>query len=110
MSLRSQFATLYAEAEARSSRGRRGEALKSLKGGAEIRVRAEGRRRQVVLGRRGAPVGEVEEQTFRRDGQIPPDAERAEYQCRDWHYVALSWEMPPLLFDHLPEEALPEGL
>lgn len=52
MSLRSTFATLYAEAAARERDGLPGEAYKALKGGADIKVRTQGRRRQVILGRR----------------------------------------------------------
>jgi hypothetical protein len=52
----------------------------------------------------------VEIVTFRRDGRIPPDATRADYQARRWHYVALSWEAAPSLFEGMPEAELPASL
>ncbi|HMQ29168.1 MAG TPA: hypothetical protein PKD53_00505 [Chloroflexaceae bacterium] len=99
MSLFHIFKELYATAIA----GR--PAFRRLKSGATIKVRAKGRRRQVILGRAGAPVGEGEEQTFRRDGEIPDAAARQEYQSGPWHYVALTWEEPPGLFDEEPTDA-----
>jgi hypothetical protein len=105
MSLRSTIATLYAEAAARQSAAAYGDAYKALRGGADIRVRVRGRRRQIILGRRGAPVGEVEIVTFRRDGNVPADAERTDYAAPSgWHYVALSWTAPLPMFR---EEDLP---
>ncbi len=56
--LRRVFETLYAEALARAQPERRGEAHRRLGNGATITVRAQGARRQVLLGRQGAPVGE----------------------------------------------------
>lgn len=99
MSLPKIFAELYAEAAARATPSQRGESFKRLQQGATITVRSQGRRRQVLLGRQLAPVGEVEIETFRRDGRIPADAERRDYQAGPWHYVALTWEEPPGLFD-----------
>jgi hypothetical protein len=105
MTLRSTFASLFAEATARQRGGVYGDAYKALKGGADIRVRILGLRRQIILGRRGAPVGEVEITTFRRDGNVPADAERRDYAAPGgWHYVALSWTAPPPMF---PEATLP---
>lgn len=99
MSLFHIFKELYAAAAHRPDTGRPGESFRKLKNGATIKVRAAGRRRQVILGRAGAPVGAGEEQTFRRDGEIPADADRQEYQSGPWHYVALTWTEPPGLFD-----------
>lgn len=99
MSLVHIFKELYATAAARDTPHTAGESFRKLKNGATIKVKAQGRRRQVILGRAGAPVGEGEEQTFRRDGEIPADAERQEFQAGPWHYVALTWTEPPGLFD-----------
>jgi hypothetical protein len=100
MTLRSVFATLFAEASARQRGGVYGDAYKALRGGADIRVRVMDQRRQIILGRRGAPVGETEIATFRRDANVPDDAERRDYAAPSgWHYVALRWEAP--------QEALP---
>lgn len=111
MSLRTTFATLYADAAARERDGQPGEAYKALKGGADIKVRTQGRRRQVILGRRPpAPVGEVEITTFRAHGDIPPDAARREYRDRQgWHRVALTWEAAPSLWE-MPQAELPDSL
>lgn len=103
MSLHRIFQELYALAAARETPEQRGEAFKHLGRGAEITVRAHGRRRQVVLARAGVEVGEIEEQTFRRDGAIPDTAERRAYaSISGWYYVAFTWEVPapaPTLFD-----------
>lgn len=108
MTLRSTFRELYATAEARQAEGRPGEAYKALRQGATVKVRVLGRRRQVILGRRGAPVGEVEIVTFRRDGDIPQAAERNDYaDDKGWHYVALRWERQQAA---LPELDLPPSL
>lgn len=98
MSLPGLFRRLYAEAE------QRGEAFASLQQGATVKVRAAGRKRQVILGRRGVPVGDGEEVTFRRDGRIPQGAERLAYEPTPagWHYVAYTWEEEPGLFDDEP--------
>lgn len=98
MSLPSLFRRLYAEAE------HRGEAAAALQQGATVKVRAAGRKRQVILGRRGVPVGDAEETTFRRDGRIPEGATRVAYEptSAGWHYVALTWEEEPGLFDDEP--------
>jgi hypothetical protein len=64
MTLRSVFAGLFAEATARQRDATPGTAYKALRGGADIRVRVLGQRRQIILGRRGAPVGETEIATF----------------------------------------------
>lgn len=119
MSLTRVFDQLYADAAARERPDARGEAVKRLGRGATITVRVQGRRRQVLLGRQLAPVGEAEVDTFRRDGAIPADAERRDYRAGPWHYVALTWEAAPSLFDlppagepyRLPEPAdLPDHL
>lgn len=112
MSLRRIFEECYAEAEKRATPERFGDAYRRLAKGAEIRVRSQGRRRQVVLSRQGAPVGDVEEVIFRRDGGIPPEAERRAYATvSGWHYVALTWEAPPSLWDGvMPEGELPPTL
>lgn len=95
MSLPTLFRRLYGEA---ATTGR--PAFARLQQGATIKIRVSGRRRQVILGRHLVPVGEKEEETFRRDGQIPPDAERAEFAAKDgWQYVTYTWEEPPGLFD-----------
>jgi hypothetical protein len=105
MTLRSTITTLYAEASARQCPASYGDAYKALRGGADIRVRILGQRRQIILGRRGAPVGETEITTFRRDGNVPESARRADYAAPSgWHYVALSWDAPPPMF---PEDTLP---
>lgn len=98
MSLPTLFRRLYAEAE------QRGEAFAKLQQGATVKVRAAGRKRQVILGRCGAPVGDGEETTFRRDGRIPEGAGRVAYEptSAGWHYVALTWEEEPGLFDDEP--------
>jgi hypothetical protein len=108
MTLRSTFARLYAEARARETPEKPGESYATLKGGADIRVRILGRKRQVILGRRPpAPVGETEIVTFRRDGSIPDDAERRDYRDRQgWHRVALTWETPTDLWT-MPQAELP---
>jgi hypothetical protein len=111
MTLRHVFLELYEVALARATPAQRGESFRRLKNGATITVRAQGRKRQVLLGRQSAPVGEGEEATFRRDGQIPADAERREYQAGPWHYVALTWEAPPELWDGtMPTVELPPSL
>jgi hypothetical protein len=110
MTLRSTFTRLYAEAAARQRDDAPGESYAALRHGADIKVRVQGRRRQIILGRQGAPVGEGEIVTFRRDGSIPPEATRADYQARRWHYVALSWEAAPSLFEGMPEAELPASL
>lgn len=93
MSLRSIFEELYATAAARASDARPGEAFRQLGKGAAIRVRVLGRRRQVILSRKGAPVGEPEILTFRRDGAVPEYATRQDYPGQQgMHYVALTWE------------------
>jgi hypothetical protein len=105
MTLRSVFADLFVEASARQRGGVYGDAYKALRGGADIRVRVLGQRRQIILGRRGAPVGETEVATFRRDGGVPDDAARRDYAAPSaWHYVALTWAAPPPMF---PEATLP---
>ena len=105
MTLRSVFAGLFAEATARQAGGVYGDAYKALRGGADIRVRILGQRRQIILGRRGAPVGETEIATFRRDANVPDDATRCDYAAPSgWHYVALSWTAPAPMF---PEATLP---
>lgn len=113
MTLRSTFATLYADAAARERDGQPGEAYKALKGGADIKVRTQGRRRQVILGRRPpAPVGEVEITTFRAHGDIPPEATREDYKptLTRWYFVALRWEAPPSMFEGMPQAELPASL
>jgi hypothetical protein len=106
MTLRSVFAVLFAEATARQREATPGTAYKALRGGADIRVlRVLGQRRQIILGRRGAPVGETEIATFRRDANVPDDATRRDYINRQgWHRVALSWAAPAPMF---PEDTLP---
>ena len=100
MSLQRVFATLYAEARGREAPGQRGEALKQLQHGAQVTVRVQGRRRQVLLGRAGTFVSETEVATFRRDGEIPEDAERSEFvTAGGWYTVALTWDEAPGLFD-----------
>ena len=96
MSLPRLFTELYAAAV---TTGR--PAFRRLRQGATVKVRVDGRRRQVILGRQGAPVGEAEEATFRRDGRVPDDAARVAYDPTPdrWHYVAYTWEEPPGLFD-----------
>ncbi len=109
--LRRVFETLYAEALARAADDRRGEASRRLGNGATVAVRAQGVRRQVLLGRQGAPVGEAEVVTFRRDGGVPGDAERRDYAAGRWHYVALTWEEGPGLFGgEMPAGELPATL
>lgn len=99
MSLPRIFVQLYGEA---ATTGR--PAFKRLEKGATIKVRVSGRRRQVILGRNSVPVGDDEEASFRRDGRIPPDAERVAYPPTSdgWHYVAYTWEELPGLFDDEP--------
>jgi hypothetical protein len=110
MSLLSTIAALYAEAAARQRPGVPGKAYKALKGGASIAALVLGQRRQLILGRQGAPVGETEITTFRRDGNVPESATRRDYRtAKGWHYVALSWDAPPTLWQ-MPEAELPEGL
>ena len=109
MSLRQIFQELYAAAELRAIGSQRGEAARELAGGASITVRQQERRRQVILSRQGAPVSLVEEATFCRDGQIPPDAARAEHQRGGLCRVSFTWELPaatqqPFAF---PEAELP---
>jgi hypothetical protein len=101
MTLATLFQRLTAEAIAR------GEAFARLKQGATVKIRARDRARQVILGRRPQPVGEVEERTFREHGKIPADAARAAYGPTPdgWHYVAYTWEEPPGLFDEQSEGA-----
>lgn len=96
MSLSSLFKRLLAEAEAGGS------AFARLQQGATVRIRARGRKRQVILGRRSVPVGDVEERTFRDHGKIPADAERAAFDPTPdgWHYVSYTWEEPAGLFDN----------
>lgn len=88
MSLRSRFQELYALAARGETPERPGETFAKLAGGATIKVRAHGRRRQVIIGRPGTEVGE-----------IPDDAERADYAAKGWHYVAMKWIEPAGLFD-----------
>jgi hypothetical protein len=112
MSLRSTFDRLYKEAGARQTADRPGEAVASLRQGATIRVRVHDRRRQVILGRQGAPVGEGEVATFRRDGRVPAEATREDYAptATRWFFVALRWETPQTSFTGMPEAELPESL
>lgn len=105
MSLTRIFEQLYADAAARERPDARGEAVKRLGRGAAITVRTQGRKRQVLLGRQLAPVGEAEIDTFRRDGGVPSDAERRDYAAGRWHYVALTWDAAPTLFDLPPADA-----
>jgi hypothetical protein len=107
MTLRSIFAERYAEAAARETAERPGESYVALRNGATIRVRVQGRRRQVILGRARVPVSEAEIATFCRDGQIPADAERRDYaDRRGWQFVALRWEAPATLWE-MPSADLP---
>ena len=102
MSLTAIFEELYATAAARATDDAPGESLRMLRQGAEVRVRVQGRRRQVILGRARVPVGEVEVATFRRDGQIPGHAERQDWPRtrRGWCYISLTWETDQIgLFD-----------
>jgi hypothetical protein len=101
MTLRTIFEELYANAAIRATAERPGESFRQLGKGAAILVRAQGRKRQVILSRRGAPVGEAEIATFRRDGQIPEHAARVDYPAtRRMHFTALTWEEAQLdLFD-----------
>lgn len=90
MSLRRLFDRLYAEAEVA------GEASATLQGGAAVRVRVAGRRRQVVLSRQGAPVGAVELITFQGCGRIPDAAEGVCWLPRAGLYrVSYTWEEAP---------------
>jgi hypothetical protein len=107
MTLRSTFTRLYAEASARQTAERPGESYVALRQGATVRVRVRGRERQVILGRPRVSVSEAEIVTFRRDGQIPPDAARTDYaDARGWRYVALRWEAPAQLWE-MPSADLP---
>lgn len=101
MSLRTVFKELYAAAEQRQTAARPGEALRVLKQGAEVTVRAQGRRRQVILSRRRVPVSEVEIKTFMRDGEIPDHAVRRDWPktARGWCYVDFIWETPATLWE-----------
>ena len=111
MSLRSIFSELYKEAAARATADAPGEAIKYLGQGAEITVRSQGRKRQVILSRRGVFVSETEVATFRRDGQIPPDAVQTAYASRDDRkHIVLTWEAPPTLFEGMPQTELPASL
>lgn len=111
MTLRSVFTGLYAEAEARQTAERPGEAYKALQKGADIKIRVLGRKRQVILGRRGAPVGEKEIDTFRVHGGIPAEAERRDWPRTPagWCFVELRWEAPAQLWE-MPQAELPPGL
>lgn len=105
MSLPRLFTRLYGEA---ATTGR--PAVVRLQQGATVKVRVANRKHQVILGRRGVAVGEVEEATFRRDGRIPESAARVAYDPTPdgWHYVAYTWEEPPGLFDDdTPQPATP---
>jgi hypothetical protein len=112
MSLRSIFSERYAAAAALQTAEKPGEAFASLRQGATIRVRVHGRRRQVILGRQGAPVGEGEIATFRRDGRIPAEATREDYPPTTlrWFFVALTWEEAQSSFAGMPSAELPESL
>lgn len=100
MSLTTIFRELYASAATGRS------AYKALGQGATIRVRADGRRRQVILGRRGASIGLGEDATFRRDGRIPAEAVGVCWFATasgEW-LVSYTWEERTLT---LPLEDLP---
>ena len=100
MTLRSIFREGYALAAQRQTPDRPGEYYRGLAGGADIRIRAQGRKRQVILGRRRVAVSEEEIRTFRRDGEIPEHAARRDYVARGgWRYVALTWEAPATLWE-----------
>lgn len=91
MSLRARFTQLYATAELQGS------AVAELEGGAALRVRVAGGRRQVVISRQGAPVGLVETTTFCAHGQIPDDAEGVCWlpTVLDTYRVSFTWEVAP---------------
>ena len=112
MSLRTTFTRLYKEAEARQTSERPGEAFASLDKGADIRVRVQGRRRQVILGRQRVHVSDHEIATFREHGRIPPEAEQRTWPktAKGWCYVDLQWEAPPSMFEGMPQAELPESL
>lgn len=95
MTLATLFKRLTAEAEAGGS------AFARLKQGATVRIRARGRR--------GVPVGDVEERTFRDHGHIPAHADRVAFDPTPdgWHYVSYTWEEFAL---ELPLEELPPSL
>lgn len=111
MTLRSTFRELYATAAARAAGDTPGEAYRVLGKGATIRVRVLGRQRQVILGRQRVPVSEAEITTFRRDGDIPPDATRRDWPRTPagWCFVELRWEAPAQLWE-MPQAELPPGL
>ena len=68
MSLRTLLARLATEAELS------GERSAQLHGGAELRYRVRGSRRQLIISRTCAPVGVTELATFLAHGGVPPDA------------------------------------
>lgn len=108
MTLRRVFDDLYAAAALQ------GEASRQLAGGAALRVRVEGRRRQVILSQTGAPLGLVELTTFEAHGRIPEDATAVCWLPSPggvWR-VSYSWETPevPATLWTLPEAELPADL
>lgn len=100
MSLRSRFANLYATAATQGS------ATAELEGGAVLTVKADGRRRQVVIARPGVPVGLTETDTFVVHGDIPPWATGVCYfpTKAELFRVVFTWETIPTLFDMLAED------
>jgi hypothetical protein len=90
MSLRTLLARMEGESAAH------GEASATLAGGATLRLRADGLRRQLVIGRVGAPVGLVETQTFLAHGDIPPNAcAWCALPTAGAYRLVVEWERPP---------------
>lgn len=85
----------------------------SLSHGATLRMRSalQGepgqllRRRQLIIGRRDAPPGVLELETFIAYGQVPVSAVGVCYlpTSAGWYYVAYTWETTYL---ELPQERL----
>lgn len=86
----------------------------ALSHGATLRMRSarvgepgrQARRRQLIIGRQGAPPSALECQTFLGYGQVPDSAVGVCYlpTATGWYYVAYTWETPYL---EMPQEALP---
>jgi hypothetical protein len=90
---------------------------KRLEKGAVLKARSkvvdvEGgrqRRRQLIIGRQGVPVGVDETVTFVRDARIPPHAEGVCYfpTPHGWYFVVFTWSAVAIA---LPIEELPASL
>lgn len=107
--LSTTFDRLYRTARAAATPEAPGSAVKQLDGRTGLQIRAQGRKRQAIFSRARVPVSDGELTIYRREGNIPDDAERGEYRdTKGWCYVAYRWEVAPDLWEHgLPQEELP---